>query len=114
MQALMLAAGLGKRLAKYTKNNTKCMIEVAGKKLIDRAIEAVKNAGIKRFVIVTGYKGENLKKYVLDNHKNELDFVFIDNPVYDTTNNIYSFYLAKDELVKDESKIGRASCRERV
>lgn len=103
MQALMLAAGLGKRLAKYTKNNTKCMIEVAGKKLIDRAIEAVKNAGIKRFVIVTGYKGENLKKYVLDNHKNELDFVFIDNPVYDKTNNIYSFYLAKDELVKDDT-----------
>lgn len=103
MQALMLAAGLGKRLAKYTKNNTKCMVEVAGKKLIDRAIEAIKKAGIKRFVIVTGYKGDNLKKYILDNHANELEFVFINNDVYATTNNIYSFYLAKDELEKDDT-----------
>ena len=103
MQALMLAAGMGKRLAKYTKNNTKCMVEVAGKKLIDHAINAIKKAGIKRFVIVLGYKGENLKKYILDNHKGELDFVFIDNDVYATTNNIYSFYLAKDELAKDDT-----------
>ena len=103
MQALMLAAGMGKRLAKYTKNNTKCMVEVAGKKLIDHAINAIKKAGIKRFVIVLGYKGENLKKYILDNHNGELDFVFIDNDVYATTNNIYSFYLAKDELAKDDT-----------
>ena len=46
MQALMLAAGMGKRLAKYTQNNTKCMVEVAGKKLIDRTIEALQIAGI--------------------------------------------------------------------
>lgn len=103
MQALMLAAGMGKRLAKYTKNNTKCMVEVAGKKLIDHAINAIKKAGIKRFVIVLGYKGDNLKNYILSNHKDELDFVFIDNEVYSTTNNIYSFYLAKDELAKDDT-----------
>ena len=103
MQALMLAAGMGKRLAKYTKNNTKCMVEVAGKKLIDHAINAIKKAGIKRFVIVLGYKGDNLKNYILSNHKDELDFVFIDNEVYATTNNIYSFYLAKDELAKDDT-----------
>ncbi len=99
----MLAAGLGKRLAKYTKNNTKCMVTVAGRKLIDRAIEAIKEAGIKRFVIVLGYKGDTLKKYILDNHQGELEFVFIDNKVYATTNNIYSFYLAKDELNVDDT-----------
>lgn len=102
MQALMLAAGLGKRLAKYTKDNTKCMVEVAGQKLIDRAIAAIKKAGISRFVIVTGYKGDNLKKYILDNYSGQLDFVFIDNKDYATTNNIYSFYLAKEELKKDD------------
>ena len=99
----MLAAGLGKRLAKYTKNNTKCMVEVAGVKLIDRAIEAIKKAGIKKFIIVLGYQGENLKKYVLDKHEGELEFVFINNEVYSTTNNIYSFYLAKEELNKDDT-----------
>ena len=103
MQALMLAAGLGKRLAKYTKNNTKCMVEVAGTKLIDRAIEAIKKAGIKKFVLVLGYKGDNLKNYILEHHEGELDFVFIDNKDYATTNNIYSFYLAKDELAKDDT-----------
>lgn len=99
----MLAAGMGKRLAKYTQNNTKCMVPVAGKKLIDRAIESLKIAGIKRFVIVIGYKGENLKNYILENHKGEMDFVFIENKDYATTNNIYSFYLAKDELIKDDT-----------
>ena len=103
MQALMLAAGLGKRLAKYTKNNTKCMVDVAGEKLIDHAIRAIKNAGIKKFVIVLGYKGENLKNYILEKHQGELEFVFIENNVYATTNNIYSFYLAKDELEKDDT-----------
>lgn len=99
----MLAAGMGKRLAKYTQNNTKCMVPVAGKKLIDRAIESLKIAGINRFVIVIGYKGENLKKYILENHKGEMEFVFIENKDYATTNNIYSFYLAKDELIKDDT-----------
>lgn len=103
MQALMLAAGLGKRLAKYTKNNTKCMVEVAGEKLIDRAIKAIKKAGIKKFVLVVGYQGENLKRYILDKHQGELEFVFIENKVYSTTNNIYSFYLAKEELAKDDT-----------
>lgn len=99
----MLAAGLGKRLAKYTKNNTKCMVDVAGVKLIDRAIAAIKKAGIKKFVLVLGYKAENLKEYILSHYKGELDFVFIDNKDYATTNNIYSFYLAKDELNKDDT-----------
>ena len=103
MQALMLAAGMGKRLAKYTKNNTKCMVPVAGMKLIDRAIEAIKKAGINKFIVVLGYQGENLKNYILENHSGELEFVFINNDVYDTTNNIYSFYLAKDELALDDT-----------
>ena len=103
MQALMLAAGMGKRLAKYTQNNTKCMVEVAGEKLIDRAIDALQIAGIKRFVLVIGYQGENLKKYILEKHKGEMEFVFIENKDYATTNNIYSFYLARKELVKDDT-----------
>ena len=103
MQALMLAAGMGKRLAKYTSNNTKCMVTVAGQKLIDRAIASLKEAGITRFIIVIGYKGDSLKQYILDNHKGEMDFVFINNDIYSTTNNIYSFYLAKEELEKDDT-----------
>lgn len=99
----MLAAGMGKRLAEYSNGNTKCMVPVDGERLIDRAIESIKIAGIKRFVMVIGYQAENLKNYILENHKDELEFAFIENKDYATTNNIYSFYLAKDELIKDDT-----------
>lgn len=101
----MLAAGMGKRLGKYTDNNTKCMLEVAGKKLIDRAIEAIKFAGIKKFVIVVGYEGHNLINYLNEKYKNDKDieFEYINNTIYDKTNNIYSLYLAKDSFMKDDT-----------
>ena len=104
MQALLLAAGMGRRLGKYTNGNTKCMVEVAGKKLIDRAIDAVKYAGINKMIIVLGYKGENLRQYIVDNYKNDtMEFVFIDNKDYATSNNIYSFYLAKEHIIADDT-----------
>ncbi len=107
MQALILAAGMGKRLGKYTKNNTKCMLKVNDKTLIERAIEALVDNGVKRLILVVGYKGENVKKYLLKDCKNskvkEIELVFIDNPIYDKTNNIYSLYLAIDEFKKEDT-----------
>ena len=105
MQALMLAAGMGKRLGKFTNNNTKCMVEVAGKKLIDRAIEAVKLAGINKFTLVVGYEGQKLIDYINSKYSNcGIEFSFINNKDYATSNNIYSFYMAKD-LVENEDTI---------
>ena len=52
MQALMLAAGMGKRLGKYTENATKCMVPVNGKTLIEYAIESLIAAGIKKLTLV--------------------------------------------------------------
>ena len=107
MQALMLAAGMGKRLGKYTQNNTKCMLNVDGKTLLERAVEALLDAGIKKLIMVVGYKRDNVKKYIQEECKNprvkEMEFVFIDNDVYDKTNNIYSLYMAKDFLEKDDT-----------
>ena len=107
MQALMLAAGMGKRLGKYTKGNTKCMLSVQDKTLIERAIEALLDAGVKKFIIVVGYKGDNLKKYLLEECQNpkvkEMKLEFIENDIYDKTNNIYSLYLAKDKLMEDDT-----------
>lgn len=102
MQALMLAAGMGKRLGKYAKDNTKCMIEVAGRKLIDRAVEALKYAGISKFIIVTGYKGKELREYITSNITG-MEFVFVENNDYDKTNNIYSLYLASQYLEDDDT-----------
>ena len=104
MQAVMLAAGMGKRLGKNTEENTKCMVNVAGKKLIDWAIEAIEYAGIKKFTIVVGYKAENLISYI--NRKygaSGIEFTFVHNAEYERTNNIYSFYLARDCLVQDDA-----------
>ena len=104
MQAIMLAAGKGSRLGKYTKNNTKCMLEVHGKTLLERAIDALLLAGIKDFIIVLGYKGENVKKYIREKELDKkINIIYVDNDVYDTTNNIYSLYLAKDYLIKDDT-----------
>ena len=97
----MLAAGKGSRLGKYTKNNTKCMLEVYGKTLLERAIDALLKANIKDFIIVLGYKGDNVKKYIEESGLDKLiNITYIYNDVYDTTNNIYSLYLAKDYLIR--------------
>ena len=104
MQAIMLAAGKGSRLGKYTKNNTKCMLDVHGETLLERAIDALLEAGIKDFILVLGYKKDNVKKFIKEKELDKkINITYVDNDVYDTTNNIYSLYLAKDYLIQDDT-----------
>ena len=102
MQAVILAAGMGRRLGELTGNNTKCMLEVNGVKLIDRALECLAEHNLSRIVLVVGYKRENVKAYVGNSYKG-IEIVYVDNPIYDKTNNIYSLYLAKDYLVAEDT-----------
>jgi choline kinase len=102
MQAVILAAGMGNRLGKYTKNNTKCMLEINGETLIKRALDAIDFAGIDRCIIVVGYQKENLMNFVGTRYKN-VKIEYIANDIYDKTNNIYSLALAKNELLKDNT-----------
>ena len=102
MQALMLAAGMGKRLGNYTKNATKCMVPVNGKTLIEYAIESLIYAGIKKFTMVVGYKKDVLKNFLKGKYP-QIQIDFIDNDVYDSTNNMYSLYLARDVLSSDDT-----------
>ena len=102
MQALILAAGMGRRLGEKTRNNTKCMIEVNGVKLIDRVLGQLKSQNIGRVVIVAGYCREALMAHVGNDYEG-LPIHWVVNPIYDKTNNIYSLALAKDELVKDDT-----------
>lgn len=103
MQAIILAAGMGKRLGELTKNNTKCMVEVNGVKLIDRVICQLAKLHLNRLVMVVGYEGQKLKDYIGHRYDDILKIEFIDNPVYDKTNNIYSLALAKDKLCEDDT-----------
>jgi len=102
MQAIILAAGMGKRLGEYTQDNTKCMLIVNGVRLIDRTLEALHSVGVSRVVLVVGYKGQNVKDYVGNCYKG-IPIEYVDNPIYDKTNNIYSLYLAKDYLMAEDT-----------
>lgn len=102
MQAIILAAGMGKRLKELTQNNTKCMVKVNGVTLIDRMLHQIEKQHLSRIIIVVGYEGQKLIDYIgtLDI---QTPIVYVNNPIYDKTNNIYSLALAKDWLCKDET-----------
>lgn len=103
MQAIILAAGMGRRLGEYTKDNTKCMLSINGEKLIDRTLTILSNLNVTKVIIVIGYKGENLKNYIGNRYRGLLDIEYVNNPIYDKTNNIYSLSLAKEEMIKDDT-----------
>lgn len=102
MQAIILAAGMGKRLKELTSNATKCMVEVNGVTMIERALSQLDALNLERIVLVVGYEGKKLMEYI-----GTLDIKtpvqYVDNDVYYKTNNIYSLYLAKDYLLQDDT-----------
>lgn len=102
MQAIILAAGMGKRLKKLTQNNTKCMVKVDGVSLIDRMLHQIQKQNVDRIVIVVGYEREKLKEYIATLGITT-PITYIDNPIYDKTNNIYSLSLASDYLCEDDT-----------
>lgn len=103
MQAIILAAGMGRRLGEYTRDNTKCMLPVNEERLIDRVLGQLSQLGLSRVVIVVGYKGQNLIDYIGHRYDDRLKIEYVNNPVYDKTNNIYSLSLAKDKLQEDDT-----------
>ena len=102
MQAIILAAGMGKRLQELTKNNTKCMVRLNGETLVERLLRMLDRKNLSRIVIVVGYEGAKLIDYIATIGINT-PIEYIDNPIYDKTNNIYSLALAKDYLVSEDT-----------
>lgn len=102
MQAIILAAGMGKRLGELTKGNTKCMVKVNGTPLIDRVMTMLSQKSLKKVVIVVGYKAKELKEYLGTEYMG-MPIQYIENPIYDKTNNIYSLALAKQEMQDDDT-----------
>ena len=102
MQAVILAAGMGKRLKELTSNNTKCMVKVNGVTLIERMLRQIERQNVSRIVIVTGYEGGKLVDYI-GTLGITTPVKFIDNPIYDKTNNIYSLALASNELCEEDT-----------
>lgn len=102
MQGMILAAGMGKRLKELTRNNTKCMVKVNGVTLIERMLCQLDRLYLSRIVIVVGYEGQKLIDYIGTLHI-KTPICFVNNPIYDKTNNIYSLALAKEYLVREDT-----------
>lgn len=102
MQAVILAAGMGKRLKELTSNKAKCMVEVNGVSLVERALRILDKKQLSRVVIVVGYEAEHLMCFI-NSLQLQTQIVFINNEIYDKTNNIYSLLMAKDYLVTEDT-----------
>ena len=95
--ALLLAAGTGSRLRPLTLDAPKCLTEVSGEPILARLLDNLRVQGIKRLVVVTGYLDHCVHEFLEENAADmQLEYVF--NPVYQTTNNIYSLWLAKKAI----------------
>ena len=102
MQGIILAAGMGKRLKELTNNKTKCMVKVNGTTLIERALSQLDKLNLSRIVIVIGYEGKKLVEYV-KSLEIKTKVLFVENPIFDKTNNIYSLYMAKEYMEEDDT-----------
>ena len=102
MQAIILAAGMGRRLKDLTQNNTKCMVKVNGVTLIDRMLHQIEKHNLSRIVMVVGYESQKLIDYI-ETLDIKTPIVYVNNPIYNKTNNIYSLALAKQQLLEDDT-----------
>ena len=93
---------MGRRLGELTDDNTKCMLSVNGMKLIDRTLTCLSEVGVTKLIMVVGYKAQNVIDYVGYRYK-DIEITYIENHMYNKTNNIYSLYLAKDHLLADDT-----------
>jgi len=100
MKAIILAAGIGKRLQKVAGDIPKSMIQIGVKSIIHHQLESCKKVGITKFVIVLGYEKNILKAHILEKI-NPANVTFIVNPIYDKTNTLYSLWLCRDLFTED-------------
>ena len=94
-KAIILAAGTASRLRPLTLHTPKCLLKVGERTLLERSMDALIKAGIREFCIVTGYLHEKIEDLVKQTYGESIDVCFIHNKDYETTNNIYSLWLAR-------------------
>lgn len=97
MIGVILAAGMAKRLRPLTDTKPKCLLEVGGKTLLQRTVDAILATGVTELLVVTGYR-ENMIRGFINQHYPELKVKFLDNTDYENNNNIYSLWMAMQEL----------------
>ncbi len=98
MKALILAAGIGSRLKDATKDKPKCLVEINGKPFLEYQLEALRINHIKDIIIVIGYLGKKVKKFLENAKFADLNIKVIENKEYNSSNSSYSFWIARDEI----------------
>jgi choline kinase len=100
MQAIILAAGLSKRLRPLTDNMPKCLLKVGGKTILEMTIDNVLKSGVMDFVMVTGYRENMIKDFISQKYP-DLSIKYITNSDYENNNNSYSLWMTKDYITGD-------------
>lgn len=93
---------MAKRLRPLTDNTPKCLLNIGERCLLQRSMDALIQNGIHDFVIVTGYLHEMIEEFVTRQYGTSVSVTFINNEVFDSTNNIYSLWLARPEADGEE------------
>ena len=95
MIGVILAAGMAKRLRPLTDTKPKCLLKVGEHTLLERTVDAMRQAGIQEFLVVTGYRGEMIRSFLEGYARtSKVSFTFLDNTDYEHNNNIYSLWMA--------------------
>jgi len=95
--ALLLAAGTGSRLMPLTFNSPKCLTILHGKSFLERLVVNLITQGFKRLVVITGHQEQCIREF-LAAFSEDLTIEFVFSPLYKTTNNIYSLWMARDVI----------------
>jgi len=95
--ALLLAAGIGSRLYPLTQNEPKCLTMINGMSILERLIYNLNQHGFKRLVVITGHLENHIRDF-LGNQVGDITIDYIFSPVYKTTNNIYSLWMAREVI----------------
>ena len=94
MIGVILAAGMAKRLRPLTDNKPKCLLSVGERTLLERTVDAMHQAGITEFVVVTGYCADQIRQFLTTHYESPFTFRFLHNADYEHNNNIYSLWMS--------------------
>lgn len=100
MQAIILAAGCGNRLKPITDKIPKCLVEVNGVPLLVNTLQQLSNFDINEVIIVVGYKKDMVINKIGHTFQH-IKITYVENNLYNKTNNVYSLYLAKNYIHDD-------------
>lgn len=101
MKAIILAAGVASRLRPLTDSCPKCLLNIGGKSLLERTFDGLLQNGIEDFIIVTGYRQQQIVDFLNSKYPGQ-SITTIYNDRYESTNNIYSLWLACPHISSNE------------